>query len=54
MVRILFLKLSDIARTFYNATSELHDLNITWVLFKAAYHNRFRDVRTDQFYITQL
>ena len=47
MVRIATLKLTDVARTFYNGTSELHDQNITWTAYKAAFHDRFRDVRTD-------
>jgi hypothetical protein len=54
MVRIATLRLTDIARTFYNGTLELHDQNITWTAFKAAFHARFRDVRTDQYHFTQL
>jgi hypothetical protein len=54
MVRIATLKLTDVARTFYNGTLELHDQNITWTAFKAAFQARFRDVRTDQYHFTQL
>jgi len=38
MVRIAVLKLTDAARAFYNATLELHNQNITWTAFKAAFH----------------
>jgi len=54
MIRIAVLKLTDVARAFYNGTLELHDQNIMWTAFKAAFHNRFRDVRTDQYHFTQL
>ena len=54
MVRIATLKLTDVARTFYNGTLELHDQNITWTAYKAAFHDRFKDVRTDQYHFTQL
>jgi hypothetical protein len=37
MVRIATLKLTDVARTFYNGTLELHDRSITWTAFKAAF-----------------
>ena len=48
------LKLTDMARAFYNVTLELCDQNITWAAFKSAFHNQFRDVRTDQYHFTQL
>jgi len=48
------LKLIDGARVFYNGTLELHDRNITWTAFKAAFLNRFRDVGTDQYHFSQL
>jgi hypothetical protein len=54
MVRTATLKLTDVARTFYNKTLELHDENIMWTAFKAAYRDRFRDVKTDQYHFTQL
>ena len=54
MVRIATLQLTEVARTFYNGNLELHDQSITWTAFKAAFHDRFRDVRTDQYHFTQL
>jgi len=54
MVRIATLKLTDVARTFYNGSLELQNQSITWTAFKAALHDRFRDVRTDQYHFTQL
>ena len=53
MFRIATLKLTDVARTFYDGTLELHDQSITWTTFKAAFNDRFRDVRTDQYHFTQ-
>ena len=46
MVRIATLKLTDVARTFYNGTLELHDLSITWTAFKAAFNDRCRACTT--------
>ena len=54
MVRIATLKLTDVARAFYNGTLELHDQRITWGAYKTAFQNRFRDVRTEQFHFSQL
>ena len=54
MVRIAKLKLTHVARTFCNGTLELHDKSIRWTVFKAAFNDRFRDVRTDQYHFTQL
>jgi hypothetical protein len=53
-IRIATLKLTDLARAFYNGTLELHDQRITWTAFKAAFHERFTDERTDQYHYTQL
>jgi hypothetical protein len=53
MLRIAVLKLTDSARSFYNGTLELHDQKITWVAFKTAFRNLFRNVRTDQYLFTQ-
>jgi hypothetical protein len=54
VIRIATLKLTDVARAFYNGTLELHDQRITWAAYKKAFHDRFRDVRTDQFHFAQL
>ena len=53
-MRIATLKLTDVARAFYNGTLELHDQRITWAAYKTAFQNRFRDVRTEQFHFSQL
>ena len=53
-IRIATLKLTDVARAFYNGTSALHDQRLTCTAFKAAFHERFRDVRTDQYHYTLL
>jgi hypothetical protein len=53
-VQIAAIKLTDSARSFYNASPELHEPNVTWATFKATFEKRFRDVRTDQYRFTQL
>ena len=53
-IQIAVLKLTDSARAFYNASSELHEPSVTWATFKATLQKRFRDVRTDQYHFTQL
>jgi hypothetical protein len=54
LIRIAALRLTDIARIFYNGALELHGIDVTWTAFKNAFYQRFRDVRTDQFHFTQL
>jgi hypothetical protein len=54
MVRIATLKLTNVARAFYNGTLELHDQRITWAAYKTGFQNRFRDVPTEQFHFSQL
>ena len=46
MVRIATLKLTDVARAFFNGTLELHDQRISWAANETAFQNRCRDVRT--------
>ena len=41
MVQLAILRLSNIARAFYDGTRELHDRNITWANFKAIFQKRF-------------
>jgi hypothetical protein len=53
-IQVAVLKLTDAARSFYNSASELHSSEVTWNQFKAAFHKRFRDVRSDQFHFMQL
>jgi len=49
-VQLATLRLLDPAKAFYNANLDLHAADITWEGFKAAFRERFRDVRPDQFY----
>jgi hypothetical protein len=53
-IRIAAMRLTDVARIFYNGALELHGNDVTWTAFKNAFYQRFRDVRTDQFHFTQL
>ena len=45
MVKIATLKLTDVARSFYNGTLELHDQGITLAAYKTAFQNRKRKNR---------
>jgi hypothetical protein len=51
---VCILKLTDAAKAFYTATSELHSPSISWDSFKALFHRRFEDTRSDQFHFLQL
>jgi hypothetical protein len=51
---VMTLKLTDVARSFYDATPALHDKDVTWQNFKAAFEKRFRDNRSDQFHFLEL
>jgi hypothetical protein len=54
LIRIAALRLTDVARIFYNGALELHGSDVTWTTFKNAFYQKFRDVRTDHFHFTQL
>jgi hypothetical protein len=54
LIRIAAMRLTDVARIFYNGALELHGNDVTWTAFKNAFYQRFRDVRTDQFHFAQL
>jgi hypothetical protein len=54
LIRIAAMRLTDVARIFYNGALELHENDVTWTTLKNAFYQRFRDVRTDQFHFTQL
>jgi hypothetical protein len=54
LIRTAAMRLTDVARIFYNGALELHESDITWTTFKNAFYKRFKDVRTDQFHFTQL
>jgi hypothetical protein len=53
-IRVMTLKLTDVARSFFDATPALHDKDVTWQNFKAAFEKRFRDNRSDQFHFLEL
>jgi hypothetical protein len=53
-IQVAVLKLTDAARAFYNASSELQAPDIRWASFKKTFQSRFRDVRTDQYHFNQL
>jgi hypothetical protein len=49
-LQIAILKLTDLAKLFHQRCSELHAEDMTWDVF----HQRFRDVHTDQFHYMKL
>lgn len=53
-IQIVVLKLTEVAKAFYNSTLELHAQDITWENFKGNFFHRFRDVRTDQYHFIKL
>ena len=53
-VRVATLKLVDTARSFYTATPQFHQKDISWTDFKKVFLERFKDSRTDQFLFSQL
>jgi len=53
-VQLATLRILDPAKAFYNANLDLHVADIMWEGFKAAFRERFRDVRPDQFYFSKL
>ena len=53
-VQLANLRLLDPAKAFYNANLDFHAADVTWEGFKAAFRERFRDVRPDQFYFSKL
>jgi len=53
-VQIAVLKLTDPAKSLYNACQELHTEDTTWQKFKAVFRQRFRDVHTDQYHYVKL
>jgi hypothetical protein len=45
---------TQVDRTFYNATPELHAVDITWYSYKSLFLRRFKDIGADQFHFCQL
>ena len=53
-VRIGALKLTDLARSFYNTYQDLDAEDTTWQKFKEVFRQRFKDVRPDQYNFMKL
>ena len=53
-LQIATLRLTDVARQFYNSCSELHAHDATWQKFKDEFRQRFRDTHTDQYHYLRL
>ena len=53
-LEIAILRLSDVAKQFYNGCLELHAPGVTWENFKNVLRHRFRDTRTDQYHFMRL
>jgi hypothetical protein len=53
-IQVAVLKLTDTAKAYYSSTQELHASDVKLSQFKAAFRNRFKDVRSDQFHFLQL
>jgi hypothetical protein len=53
-IRVCALRLTETARDCYSATPGLTAPDITWQQFKVSFVNKFRDVRTLQYHLTQL
>jgi len=53
-LQIAALRLTDVARQFYNGRLELHSPGATWQKFKDEFRRRFRDTHTDQYHFMKL
>ena len=53
-IQIVVLKLTEVAKAFYNSNLELHANDITWENFKGKFLHRFRDVRNEQYHFIKL
>jgi len=53
-LQIAALRLTDVARQFYNGCLELHSAGATWQKFKDEFRRRFRDTHTDQYHFMKL
>ena len=53
-LQIAALRLTDVARQFYNGCLELHSPGATWQKFKDEFRRRFRDTHTDQYHFMKL
>ena len=52
-VQLATIRVPDPARAFYNANLDFRAADVTWEGFKAAFRERFRVVRRDQFYFSK-
>jgi len=48
------LRLSDVAKLFYNGCLELHALGVKWQKFKDVFRHRFCDTHTDKYHFMRL
>jgi hypothetical protein len=53
-LQIATLRITDIARQFYNGCLELHSRGATWQKFKDEFRRRFCDTYTDQYHFMKL
>jgi hypothetical protein len=53
-VQVAILKLTEIAKTFYNSNLKLQAPEISWQNFKSCFQARFKKVHTDQYHFIRL
>ena len=53
-IQISILKISEVAKAFFNSSPELQKADIIWEDFKAKFLHRFRDVRNYQYHFMRL
>jgi hypothetical protein len=53
-IQITILKITDVAKAFYNSNPELHNTDISWKNFKVKFLHRFREVKSVQYHFMQL
>ena len=53
-LQIALLRLTDVARQFYNGCLELHSPGPTWQKFKDEFRHRFRNTHTDQYHFMKV
>jgi hypothetical protein len=53
-LEIAILRLSEVAKQFYNGCLEMHTPGVTWQKFKDVFRHRFHDTHTDQCHFMRL
>jgi len=53
-LEIAIIRLSDVAKQFYNGCLEMHAPGVMWQKFKDVFRHRFRDTQTDQYHFMRL